>query len=325
MAEIYASVDLGGTFIKAALGRADGTLVASDSVPTQSHEGPERVLDRIAALVEQLCSATDSRPEALGMAVPGLADLAAGATKFLPNLPTNWRDVPVRQILQPKVRCPVYLLNDVRMATLGELTFGHGRCGGTMAFFAIGTGIGGGVAVDGKLRLGPLGAAGELGHQTILPDGPRCGCGNRGCLETLASGPALVAEGVRLMLSGLAPKLHELTEGNASRITPKEMAAAAQSGDENVRDAIVRAAGYLGIGVANVVVVLHPDLVVLGGGVAQIGDLILDTVRETVRRRVGMFPTDGVRIVPSMLGDQAGALGGIALAARGGAVGKDEG
>ena len=298
---------------------------AAKSVPTQSHEGPRKVLDRIAALVGELCRQSQSKPQAMGIAVPGLVDRKQGLTKFLPNLPTQWRDVPVRDILAPKVGCPVYLLNDVRTATLGELCFGHGRTAGTMAFFALGTGIGGGVAMDGRLRLGPLGAAGELGHQTILPDGPRCGCGNQGCLETLASGPAIAAEGIRLMHSGLAPKLHELVEGDASRVTTKEIAQAAEAGDANVKDAIVRAARYLGIGVANVVVVLHPDLVVLGGGVAQIGELLFETVRQTVRQRVGMFPTDGVAILPSALGDNAGALGGIALAMNGGLLEEGQG
>jgi len=318
MSDIYASVDLGGTNIAGIFADGDGRVVCERKVPTQSHEGPEAVLNRVAQLVNGLARESGARPVALGMGVPGLADLQRGVTKFLPNLPTQWRDVPVRDVLSPQVGCPVYLLNDVRMATLGELVFGHGRTARTMVFFALGTGIGGGVAVDGKLRLGPLGAAGELGHQTILPDGPRCGCGSHGCLEALASGPALAAEGVRLMLSGQAPKLHELVRGEASAVTPKEMAAAAEAGDLAIQEAIVRAAGYLGIAVANVVTILHPDLVVLGGGVAAIGPLLFDTVRRTVRERVRMFPTDDVEIKPSLLGEQAGALGGIALAMRGG-------
>jgi glucokinase len=318
MSDIYASVDLGGTNIAGIFAGGDGRVVCEKKVPTQSHEGPEAVLNRVAQLVNGLARESGARPVALGMGVPGLADLQRGVTKFLPNLPTQWRDVPVRDVLSPQVGCPVYLLNDVRMATLGELVFGHGRTARTMVFFALGTGIGGGVAVDGKLRLGPLGAAGELGHQTILPDGPRCGCGSHGCLEALASGPALAAEGVRLMLSGQAPRLHELVRGEASAVTPKEMAAAAEAGDLAIQEAIVRAAGYLGIAVANVVTILHPDLVVLGGGVAAIGPLLFDTVRRTVRERVRMFPTDDVEIKPSLLGEQAGALGGIALAMRGG-------
>jgi glucokinase len=318
MSDIYASVDLGGTNTAGVFAGGDGRVVCEKKVPTQSHEGPEAVLNRVAQLVNGLARESGARPVALGMGVPGLADRQRGVTKFLPNLPTQWRDVPVRDLLSPQVGCPVYLLNDVRMATLGELVFGHGRTARTMVFFALGTGIGGGVAVDGKLRLGPLGAAGELGHQTILPDGPRCGCGSHGCLEALASGPALAAEGVRLMLSGQAPKLHELVRGEASAVTPKEMAAAAEAGDLAIQEAIVRAAGYLGIAVANVVTILHPDLVVLGGGVAAIGPLLFDTVRRTVRERVRMFPTDDVEIKPSLLGEQAGALGGIALAMQGG-------
>jgi glucokinase len=136
-------------------------------------------------------------------------------------------------------------------------------------------------------------------------------------LETLASGTAMIAEGVRLMKIGLAPKLHRRVAGDVGRVTPKEMAAAAQNGDDAVRDAITRAAGYLGIGVANVVTILHPDLVVLGGGVAEMGDILLEPVRSELQKRVGMFPTDGVRVECSMLGDKAGLLGAVALAAFG--------
>jgi glucokinase len=196
MTDIYASIDLGGTKIACVFATGDGKILAERTVPTHSHEGPPAVLARIAELVNEMAATVGQHPSAAGMGVPGLADLAAGATRFLPNLPTQWRGVPVREVLAPQIGCPVYLLNDVRMATLGELTYGHGRTARTMIFFALGTGIGGGVVIEGRLRLGPLGAAGELGHQTIVPDGPTCGCGNRGCLETLASGPAIAAQGV---------------------------------------------------------------------------------------------------------------------------------
>jgi glucokinase len=313
---LLAGVDLGGTNIACALGTPEGKLVQQASIPTESHEGPAGVLERIAGLVLRLAAGAGERPLALGIGVPGLVDRQRGLSLFLPNFPTQWRGVAVRDTLSARLGYPVYLLNDVRTATLGELTFGRGRGVRDMLFFALGTGVGGGVVVDGNLRLGPLGAAGELGHQTILPDGPLCGCGNRGCLETLASGPALAAEGVRLVRSGLAPRLRELTEGNADRITPREMAAAADAGDETVRQAITRAAGYLGVGVANLVTALHPELVVLGGGVAAIGPLLFETVRAVVRERVRMFPVDDVRIEPSLLEDKAGLFGAVALAAR---------
>jgi glucokinase len=314
--KLYASVDLGGTKVACAFATAEGAVLADETRPTHAHEGPEAVLDRIADLINDLAEQTGTRPAALGMGIPGLVDIKNGVTKFLPNLPTQWRDVPVSAHLAPQIGCSVYLLNDVRTATLGELTYGHGQTANTMAFFALGTGIGGGIVVDGQLRLGPLGAAGELGHQTILPNGPRCGCGNDGCLETLASGPAITAQGVWLMLSGRAPQLYEIVAGDPGGVTPKEMTLAAEAGDTEVREALIRAARYVGIGVANVVTILHPDLVVLGGGVAEIGDLLFDTVREVVRNRVGMFPTDDVRIERSQLGADAGMLGGIALAAQ---------
>lgn len=317
---MYVGVDLGGTNLHAAIARADGQIVAERVEPTLSHEGPSGVLKRLAQLVHRLVATGGQPLTACGVGVPGLLDLAAGTTRFLPNLPTNWRDVPMRDLLAAQLGCPVYLLNDVRTATLGELMYGRGRDAGTMAFFSLGTGIGGGVVIEGKLRLGPLGAAGELGHQIILPDGPRCGCGNRGCLEALASASAIAAEGVRLLLSGQAPKLYEIVGGEPGQVNTRTMAQAAREGDVRVAEAIVRAAEYLGIGVANVVVTLHPDLVVLGGGAAAIGDLLFDTVRTTVVRRIGMFPADDVRIEPSLLGDKAGIVGAVALAIRGGAL-----
>jgi glucokinase len=313
--ELFGSVDLGGTKIAAALAGADGQILAEGRIATNSQEGPSGVLPRITGLVADLSSRLGAQPVGVGMGVPGLVEVRTGITRFLPNLPSQWRGVPVGETLSAALGCPVFLLNDARMATLGEFTFGHGKGAGTMIFLTIGTGIGGGLIVDGKLRLGPLGAAGELGHQTIQRDGPLCGCGNRGCLEALASGPALVGEGVRLLLSGLAPVLFEMVSGNAGAVTPKEMGAAARAGEVSVRDAIARTATWLGVGIANMVTALHPELVVLGGSVAALDDLLLDPVRETVMERVRMFPVQDLSIRRSLLEDKAGLLGGIALAA----------
>jgi len=316
MSEVVAGIDLGGTSIKIAIADRLGHILDSESIPTYAHRGPDDVLARMSDQVEtMLARLNDTSLAGLGVGVPGLVDTQSGVIGFLPNLPTQWRGVPARERLSQRLGCPVRLLNDVRTATLGELTCGHGKHAPhlTLVFFSIGTGIGGGVAIDGKLRLGPLGAAGELGHQTILAEGPLCGCGNRGCLETLASGSALVAEGIRLMTCGMAPRLQKYVDGDANRVTPKVMAAVANE-DATVHDAIIRSANYLGIAAANVVNVLHPDLIVLGGGVAEIGELLIDTVAKVVRQRVGMFPTDGVRIEKSLLGEQAGVYGAVALA-----------
>lgn len=311
---ILGSIDLGGTNLRCALGDTAGRLLAVESAPTHSHEGPEAVLNRIADLAERLCSSLGQSPSGWGMGVPGLVDAERGLTRFLPNLPTQWRGVPVREILERRLRGPVRIMNDVRAATLGEQRFGWGREVSTFVFLAIGTGVGGGVVIDGRLRLGVMGAAGEMGHQTIVPDGPECGCGNRGCLEVLANGPALIAAGVRLIRNGRAPLLHSLIEGDLNRVTPATMAQAAAAGEESVQAEIRRVAEFIGIGVANVVTTLHPEMVVLGGGVAQMGGLLLQEARSTVHRRVGMFPPETVRVELSRLGDQAGILGGIALA-----------
>jgi glucokinase len=311
---MFASVDIGAAMTACGVASGAGQMVAERSIPTLSHEGPDAVLNRVAATVNELAAGAGQKPLAMGVGVPGLADFHRGRSLFLPNLPTQWRDFPVADRLAARVGCPVFLLNDARMAALGELWFGHGRNARTMVVFMLGTGIGGGVVIERKLRLGAIGAAGEIGHQTILPEGPLCGCGNRGCLETLASAPALVGEGTRLMKSGHAPKLYDMVRGDADGITPRLMGQAAAAGDSSVREAIVRAARYLGIGVSNVIAVLYPELVVLGGEVAGIGPLLIETVRREVRERVRLFPVDNVRIESSALEDQAGLWGGVALA-----------
>lgn len=320
MDRLLAGVDLGGTKVSCVLATEAGRVLRQSVEPTLAHEGPDAVIARIVSQIQKLCASEGANPQAVGIGVPGLADVVSGTTRFLPNLPTQWRDVPVALRMKPALGCDVFLINDARAATLGELTYGHGRDVQSMLFFTLGTGVGGGVVIDRKLRLGPLGAAGELGHQTILPEGPRCGCGNRGCLETLVSGPALAAAAIRLVRSGLAPKLHGIAGGDDRRITPQTMLQAAVAGDTHIAEVIREAAEYLGVGVANMIVALHPELVVFGGGVAEMGPTLIDAVRVAACARVGMMPTDSIRFERSLLGEQAGVLGAVALAARGGLV-----
>jgi len=313
--DVLVGVDLGGTSITVAVSDMDGHLLFDEWMATEAHNGPDAVIKRIGKLLQEIALSKSSNVKAVGVGAPGLIDVENGVTKFLPNLPGQWRDIPLAAKLTDIVRCPVKVANDARTATLGELKFGHGKVlsNATLAFFTLGTGVGGGIAVDGKLRLGPLGAAGELGHQTILQNGLHCGCGNRGCLETLASGPAIAAEGIRLMKSGLAPNLYECVDGNADRVSVAEMMAVFEK-DTAIQEAILSAATYIGIAAANVVTILHPDLIVFGGGVAEIGKPLIDTVRQVVRDRVGMFPAENVQVKKSMLGVKAGAMGAIGLA-----------
>ena len=309
-------IDLGGTRIKIAAGKPSGELVDELAIDTVAAGGPDDVTDRMIDATRRLSRRVGEPATAVGVGVHGLVAVRRGVTKLLVNFPTRWIDHPLGERLSGALGCPVRLLNDVRTATLGELRFGYGRGRPdlTMAFFSLGTGVGGGVVVDGNLRLGPLGAAGELGHQTIVPDGPACGCGNRGCLEAVAGGPALVAEGSRLMRTGAAPRLAELCGGDVAKVSPRLMSEAA-AGDAAVDEYLDRVVGYIGVAAANVATVLHPDAIVFGGGIAAMGDRLLDGVRTTLRRRVGMFPAESVDVVASSLGGRAGVVGAVALAA----------
>jgi glucokinase len=315
---LFAGVDLGGTNISAALGDASGALLEEEKLPTLAHEGQQAVLGRIASMVERMAQRAGGKPRALGLGVPGLVDLDAGLTRFLPNMPTQWRDVPVAAILEERLGCRVHLLNDARAAALGESMFGHGREARTMILFTLGTGVGGGIVIDGRLHLGPLGAAGEIGHICVQDDGPWCSCGSRGCLETFVSGPALAAEGVRLLASCNAAKLHEICSGDIGRVSPETLGRAALAGDEGARAVFERAGRLLGLAASGLVLALHPDIIVLGGGVSALEDLLIPPMRRTIEAHVRMFPVDGVRIARSRLGERAGVFGGIAAAVQGG-------
>lgn len=310
-----AGVDLGGTNTAVILGTADGQILASGTIETLPAQGPENAFERIVQLLKRLSRECGAEPASIGLGLPGLVDFEHGIIEFLPNLPSDWCGFEAGKYLHGCTGLQTFLLNDARLAALGEHRFGSVPPRDNVLVVTIGTGIGGGLILDGRLRLGTCGAAGEIGHQTILPDGEKCGCGSRGCLETLINARTLTAEGISLARAGAAPILAELVQGNWSAITPKEMAIAARQGDKAVAGAIEKAARYLGLGIANAVTLTAVDHVVLTGGVAALGELLLQPVREVVRERARMFPAgDRVQISCSTLGDKAGALGALALA-----------
>ena len=314
--EVFAGVDLGGTKIAAVVAGKDGRILSEGVIPTQAEEGPEQAVRRTSKLLKELCPAHKQKLRAIGIGLPGLVDGDTGKIIFLPNLPMSWRDFPIVAAFLEEGGRPVFLMNDARIAALGEFKYGSGQAGEDMLFVTVGTGIGGGLVLDGKLRMGAFGAAGEIGHHTILPDGPPCSCGANGCLETLVSGPALAKAGTALMMQGLAPRLHELTQGDPAKVTATLMARAAQGGDHSVAVAIESAARYLGVGIANAVSITAVRHVVIGGGLSSLGEMLLEPVRREVLRRVRMFPAESVEIRTSALGEKCGALGGVALAAQ---------
>jgi glucokinase len=313
-AGLFAGVDFGGTKIAVAVADDQGNIAAEAVIPTLAQDGPAQAVDRTCRLLDDLCREHSLEILAVGVGLPGLVDREAGVIVFLPNLPVEWRGFPIAAAFRAHSERPVSLSNDARMAALGEYAFGNRSTSRDMLFVTVGTGIGGGLVLDGKLRLGAFGAAGEVGHHTILPHGAPCSCGSRGCLETLVSGPALAAAGRALMQEGRAPKLEELVAGDPAKVTATQMAIAAANGDAAVAEAIRQAAEYLGVGVANAVTISAVRNVVIGGGLSVLGDLLLEPVRREVRERVRMFPSDVVEVHCSVLGEKAGALGGVALA-----------
>ena len=309
----YIGCDLGGTNLRAAIIDVErGSVLQQMTVPTLAREGHDAVMNRIADLILQLVESTGMSNEeigGIGIGVPGVLDLERGETLFLPNLPGTWPHVPLRDTITKLTDLPVALLNDVRSITYGEWRFGAGRGVDTLAVFAIGTGIGGGLVINGQLHLGIGGTAGELGHTTIDFNGPRCGCGNYGCLEAFASASAIAAMGIKAVAQGLTTSIGDLCKYDLNGITPELIADAAQAGDKIAMDVYEQAGFYLGIAAANVCVSLGPRRIIIVGGVSQAGDLLLNPIRRTLRERVTVMPIEQVEVVQSQLGNNAGIIG----------------
>lgn len=316
----YIGVDLGGTKIAAAVvDITSGALTARQVIPTESHAGPEAVLARMGQLIRAVAREAGLAIDqlgAVGVGVPGPFDQATGQTLFLPNLAGMWRGVPVRDLLQRAVDRPIWLINDARAFVLAEAGYGAGRGASTVVGLTIGTGLGGGIAIGGRLHLGLDGTAGEVGHMTIDPHGQPCGCGNHGCLETFASGPSIATQGMRAALMGAPTRIGELAGRDLNKITPEIILAAAEAGDDVARGILGRAGAALGLGVANLVTVLSPDCVILGGSVARLGEWLFGPVRAAVRERCRAIPAERVRIVPAALGGDAGTIGAAVWAAQ---------
>ena len=262
-------------------------LLATATIPTGPGD-PGEVVGRLAAAGARLV-AEHGPVVAAGVGVPGLFDEGSGRIVLLPNLPAAWTGQAFREPLAAGLGVPVALINDARAFTLAESRMGAAAGCPTVVCLTLGTGVGGGVVVDGRLRFGPSGRAGELGHQVIEVDGPRCGCGNRGCVEAFAAGAVLCRAG--------------------GRDTPEAVFAAAAAGDERAAAAVREAVGRLAVGIANLVTVLWPERVVVGGGVAAAGDQLFGPLRAAVTAAAPLVDPASYAIVPAALGPGAGAIG----------------
>lgn len=287
----HLGLDLGGTNIKWVVvehDRGDWDVLDRGAVPTGAGDGPAAVVGRLAT-VGRAARDADAGAESVGIGVPGLYDPAAGTVRFLPNLPGEWSGVPVAESVGRDLGLPAYLINDARAFGLAELRLGAGRGVSTMIGLTIGTGVGGVIAIDGRVYQGRDGTGGELGHQTIDPDGPWCGCGNRGCLEAFTRADRIAAACGTATAGGAIERAH--------------------AGDRRAIDGMAEIGRYLGIGIANMVTVLTPDRVVLGGGISAGADLLIEPIRAQLKERVRTTSIDHLEILPAQLGTWAGAIG----------------
>jgi glucokinase len=316
----YIGIDLGGTNLRAAVADTEtGQIFHQRKCPTLAAEGQAAVIRRIIQLIQELRQESqlpEGAVKGVGIGVPGTPDIDRGIIQFLPNLPGKWPDVPLAAIIEAQVQLPVALINDVRAITLGEWTFGAGRGADTVACLAIGTGIGGGVIVNGQFHLGIGGTAGEFGHHVVEADGFPCGCGGRGCLELYASGPAIAAMGVKEVMHGHTTRIGELVNHDLNRIDAGVVVQAAREGDPVAMAILQRAGRYLGIAVGNVLGVISPQRVIFGGGVSVAGEVLLGPIIQTIRERVHVIPLDKVQFVLAELGINGGLVGAALWAKR---------
>jgi glucokinase len=315
MDKYTAGIDLGGTNIAGALLNQGGEIKAWLKLSTPADQGPPGVTQRIIEMVRSLLTENNltlGNLSGLGIGVPGLVNSREGMAIFLPNLP-GWRNIPLVQWVRGELGVPVLIDNDVRMAAWGEKLQGAGRGWDDIVCITLGTGIGSGIFLQGKMFRGHSESAGEIGHMTVEKEGLPCTCGNRGCLEMYASGRAIARRAQEAVKCHDTSLILELVEGDETRITAATVAEAAVLGDPLAKSIIEETALYLGIGLASLANILNPQRIVIGGGVAGMGEMLLAPAREVVRTRAMPLNRE-VEIVTAELGERAGAIGAAHVA-----------
>jgi len=305
--DVHIAVDIGGTQIRAAtypLNSLHPLNIRRLSTNHPTRSPLERLIEVIASVWSR-----EERVAAIGVAAPGPLDPYQGIMIDAPNIP-DWENLPLARILEEQFQVPVALGNDANLAALGEWQFGVGQGHHHLIYLTVSTGIGGGIIVDDQLVLGHRGLAAELGHVTVLPDGPLCGCGRRGHLEAVASGTAITNWVQQELASGVSSILIGTPAPSA-----KDIAQAAKAGDSLAINALARAGAFIGQALADFLHIINPSLVIFGGGVSQSGDLLLNPVRESLMEHVmNPYFLNGLSITAAALGDEAGLMGSLALA-----------
>lgn len=310
-------VDLGGTNIVVGTLSEDGeTMLGQETRPTPVAEGFETVTALISKMVKgsvaaaQRVSGSGIDIVGVGIGSPGPLNTKTGIVELTPNL--KWKNVPLRQKVSDAVGLPATLDNDANCAILGEAWKGAGRGAVSVVGLTVGTGIGGGIVINGRLYHGASDMAGEFGHMTIDSTGRRCQCGNYGCLEAYASGPAIALRAVEAIETGYESQINEMVKGNLDKITAQTVYEAARDGDPLAQEVVRDTARFLGAGVANIINILNPEVFIICGGVTQAGNALFQPLRNEVRRRAFRPGVNACRIVPGELPGTAGVFGAVA-------------
>ena len=312
----FIGVDLGGTNIEAAAVQ-DGRILASKKINTRAEKGAKGVIKRVEKLSRSVMKKIDAQPkdfQALCIGAPGAVVLETGVVSSAPNL--DWQDVPLAEKLQDSLEIPVFVDNDVNIGVAGEYAYGAGAGAEHMVGIFVGTGIGGGVIIQGEMYYGSRGAAGEIGHMVVEPKGRLCGCGKRGCVEAYASKTAMLKAIQEKLAEGRQSILEDMIDQNSLILPSSLIAEALDKGDKLMTEVLQEAQFYLALLTANLVNTLDPDVIVFGGGlVEQLGDPFLIPIRETAREfYLQQTDAEKIRILPSILGDHAGPIGAAVIA-----------
>lgn len=307
-------IDLGGTKISGAVSDKSGKVLYAKTIDTLASEGTDNVVNRITWLINHVLGEFNINKEdvfGIGIASPGPLNSDEGIIIETPNLP--FKNFPLKNAVEGAVGIKTFIDNDANAAALGEFLFGAGKGMENLIYITVSTGIGGGIIINKKLYRGKTGNAGEIGHMTVEPHGPRCNCGNYGCLEVMASGTA-IARIARERLNNIENLKNEESLLSAfENITPREVFECALKGDKLALEVVDYTSNYLGIGLASLINIFDPEMIIIGGGVSKVGDILFDRLRKVALERSFEIMSSTVKIVPASLGTDAGLIGALAI------------
>ena len=309
----YIGIDLGGTKILTAVADDNGEIIARVKLATETELGQERIKKNIFKSIYKVLEKTDIKIEkikSIGIGSPGPLNVEKGIIYESANLPI--KNMEIVELIEEETGVNTYLQNDANTAALGEKVFGAGKEADDLLYITISTGVGGGIIINGKIYYGHTGNAGEIGHMTVDPTGPQCGCGNYGCLESFSSGTAIKNMAKNAVENDESTLIKKLAKDQ--KLSAKLVAKAAAKGDQKALDIFAKAGYYLGIGIANLVNIFNPEMIILGGGVLKAKEYFLDRAKEEFKKRALKAPADIVKIKEAVLEDEIGVKGAIAVA-----------